>query len=32
MAMLPLPFAVPGSVNVDAQGRVVVSGFAVEDQ
>ena len=32
VAMVPLPFTVPGSVNVDVQGRVVVSGFAVENQ
>jgi uncharacterized delta-60 repeat protein len=31
VAMLPLPFITPGSVNVDAQGRVVVSGFSVEN-
>ena len=32
VAMVPLPFMVPGSVTVDAQGRVVVSGFGVENQ
>ena len=28
----PLPFSAPGSVHVDAQGRIVASGFGIENE